>query len=157
MEEGQEKQSNGQEIKNLTVPIVKEFDATDIIGTATFYSSGLLPERPNFTFAIGGMITEKKGEEIIGFRLGQLSLQPDEEYLSYLLNNRGKDEPVESLARDLHEAGREAVEKGATVAAAHHGEKTRTFLGWDEITEEAREGRRIQARWLLERYHVVKK
>jgi sugar phosphate isomerase/epimerase len=63
---------------------------------------------------------------------------------------------VETLARDLHEAGREAVEKGATVAAAHHGEKTRTFLGWDEITEEARDGRRIQARWLLDHYHMNK-
>jgi hypothetical protein len=64
---------------------------------------------------------------------------------------------VEELARELHEAGREAVEKGATVAADHHGEKARTFLGWEEITENAREGRRIQARYLLERYVVCPK
>jgi len=61
---------------------------------------------------------------------------------------------VESLARELHEAGREAVEKGATVAADKFGEKTRTFLSWDELTENAREGRRIQARYLLRRYKI---
>lgn len=61
---------------------------------------------------------------------------------------------VETLARELHEAGREAVEKGATVAADKFGEKTRTFLSWDEITENAREGRRIQAGYLLKRFKI---
>jgi hypothetical protein len=64
---------------------------------------------------------------------------------------------IEDLAKELHEAGREAVEKGATVAADKFGEKTRTFMGWDEITENAREGRRIQAKYLLERYIIIKK
>lgn len=59
-------------------------------------------------------------------------------------------ETVEQLARELHEAGREAVERGATVAHANLGEPARRFLEWPEISEEAREGRRIQARWLLE-------
>lgn len=61
---------------------------------------------------------------------------------------------VEQLAKELHEAGREAVEKGATVAADHHGEKTRKFLAWDEISENAREGRRIQARYLIGQFNI---
>jgi len=64
---------------------------------------------------------------------------------------------IEDLAKELHEAGREAVEKGATVAADKFGEKTRTFMGWNDITENSREGRRIQARYLLERYDITKK
>lgn len=64
---------------------------------------------------------------------------------------------IEAFAKELHEAGREAVEAGATVAADHHGEKARKFLGWDEITENAREGRRIQARCLLKRFNVSPK
>ncbi|MDR3166022.1 MAG: hypothetical protein LBU13_10645 [Synergistaceae bacterium] len=59
---------------------------------------------------------------------------------------------VETLAEELHEAGRAAVEAGATVNPT--GSK---FLEWDEITEQAREGRRIQARYLLERYEINKK
>jgi hypothetical protein len=64
---------------------------------------------------------------------------------------------IETLAKELHEAGREAVEKGATVAAEKFGEKTRVFLPWDEITEQAREGRRIQARYLLKKYAIFGK
>jgi len=64
---------------------------------------------------------------------------------------------VEDLAMELHEAGREAVEKGATVAHDHHGERTKSFLGWDEISENAREGRRIQARYLLSKYLIFQK
>lgn len=63
---------------------------------------------------------------------------------------------VESLARELHEAGRAAVEMGATVAAGNFGEKARKFLEWDEITEEAREGRMIQARYLLHRFDIAR-
>lgn len=64
---------------------------------------------------------------------------------------------IETLAKELHEAGREAVEKGATVAAEKFGEKTRVFLSWEEISEAAREGRRIQARYLLGKYDIAKK
>lgn len=63
----------------------------------------------------------------------------------------------EELARELHEAGREAVEKGATVAAAKFGDQSRRFMDWDEITEEARDGRRIQARYLLGKYIIAER
>ena len=54
---------------------------------------------------------------------------------------------VEKLAKELHEAGREAVEKGNTVAAGKFGDPSRKFLEWNEISESAREGRRTQARY----------
>ena len=59
---------------------------------------------------------------------------------------------VESLAKELHEAGREAVKAGATVNPT--GER---FLEWDEISEHAREGRRIQARHLLAKFEIKQK
>jgi hypothetical protein len=59
---------------------------------------------------------------------------------------------AEKLALVLHEAGREAVEKGAVVNKAPG-----RFLEWCEITESAREGRRIQARYLLERFDITEK
>lgn len=58
---------------------------------------------------------------------------------------------VEVLAILLHEAGGEAVEKGATVAAENLGAAARKFLEWSEISETAKEGRRIQARFLIAR------
>lgn len=61
---------------------------------------------------------------------------------------------AEKLAQELHEAGREAVERGNTVAADKGVSEPRKFMEWDEITENARDGRRIQAEWFLERYHV---
>lgn len=64
---------------------------------------------------------------------------------------------IEDLARILHEAGREAVEKGNTVAAGKFGDPSRKFLEWGEISESAREGRRIQARYLLERFVISEK
>lgn len=64
---------------------------------------------------------------------------------------------VEEFAKALHEAGRAAVEAGNTVAAEKFGEKTRTFIEWDDLTELAREGRRIQARWFQKRYVVMKR
>lgn len=62
---------------------------------------------------------------------------------------------IESLAMDLHEAGKAAVEAGNTVAAEKFGEQTRKFLEWDEITETARDGRRQQAGWLLSKYAII--
>ena len=64
---------------------------------------------------------------------------------------------VELLARELHEAGRAAVEAGNTVAAEKFGEQTRKFIEWDEMTEVAKEGRRIQARYLLEKFIIIEK
>lgn len=56
---------------------------------------------------------------------------------------------IETLAMLLHEAGREAVEQGATVAAEKLGDESRTFIEWGALSETAREGRRIQARYLI--------
>ena len=64
---------------------------------------------------------------------------------------------IEILAKELHEAGRAAVEAGNTVAAEKFGEQTRKFIEWDELTEVAREGRRIQARYLLGKFDISKK
>ena len=64
---------------------------------------------------------------------------------------------LEMLAMELHEAGRAAVEAGNTVAAEKFGETTRKFLEWNEITEPAREGRRIQAMYLLDRFEITRK
>lgn len=61
----------------------------------------------------------------------------------------------ETLAQSLHEAGREAVTQGATVAAEKFGETTRTFIEWADLPDAAKEGRRIQARWLLERFFIT--
>ena len=64
---------------------------------------------------------------------------------------------TEDLAKILHEAGRKAVEQGNTVAADKFGDPSRKFLEWDEISESAREGRRIQARYLLDRFDLLEK
>ena len=64
---------------------------------------------------------------------------------------------VEELAKEVHEAGREAVEKRMTVVASL-GLKTHSkFLEWDEINEDAKEGRRIQARYLLSKFLIIKR
>jgi hypothetical protein len=64
---------------------------------------------------------------------------------------------VIELAYELHEAGRKAVETGATVAATKFGEQARTFIEWNDISTEARQGRIIQAEYLLERFNITKK
>lgn len=60
---------------------------------------------------------------------------------------------VEILASELHEAGRAAVEAGAVVNRV----PGQPFLEWHQITEQAREGRRIQARYLLRRFTMTPK
>ena len=57
---------------------------------------------------------------------------------------------VETLAKSLHEAGREAVEKQAVVNPNIHTH----FLEWDELKEHMKEGRRIQARYLLTQFII---
>ena len=64
---------------------------------------------------------------------------------------------VEELARELHEAGREAVEKKKTVVASLGIKTPNVFLEWYEINEDAKEGRRIQARYLLNKFNITKK
>lgn len=63
-------------------------------------------------------------------------------------------ETVEALAKLLHESGRKAVEKGWVV-----NKLGLPFLGWDEISEDAKDGRRLMARFLLDnrRRPTVKK
>ena len=59
---------------------------------------------------------------------------------------------IESLAKILHEAGREAVLKGCVVRKDLSPPKG--FIEWEEMDEPGREGRRIQARYLLQRYNI---
>jgi hypothetical protein len=66
----------------------------------------------------------------------------------------GDDLEVEVLAKQLHEAGREAVERNLIVRT---DVPSKGFMEWDNITEDAREGRRVQARFLLARYKVFPK
>jgi len=60
---------------------------------------------------------------------------------------------VEYMAKIFHEAGKEAVLKNAVVKT----EVKPIFKEWDEISEEAREGRRIQVRFLMERFDLIPK
>lgn len=64
-------------------------------------------------------------------------------------------EIVEDMARVLHESGREAVKRGQTVAFDKLGDSATRFVEWDEISENAREGRRCQARFLIDHYSNV--
>jgi hypothetical protein len=59
---------------------------------------------------------------------------------------------IESLARILHEAGREAVARALVLNKVPGGQ---AFVEWDQLPEHACEGRRIQARYLLERDLIV--
>lgn len=59
---------------------------------------------------------------------------------------------TEELAKILHESGREAVALGAMVNPNTHPK----FLEWDELEEYMKEGRRIQAKYLLNRFYIVK-
>ena len=56
---------------------------------------------------------------------------------------------IEQLAKELHLAGKEAVERGLVV-----NKSANSFLSWEDITEEAREGRRVQARYLLDKFEI---
>lgn len=63
---------------------------------------------------------------------------------------------VEKMAADLHEAGREAVLKGQTIAR-EQGMPVIPFTEWDDCSENVKEGRRVQARWLLAKYTITVK
>lgn len=60
---------------------------------------------------------------------------------------------VETLARWLHEAGRAAVLANQVVNVV----PGQGFQEWDALPERGREGRRIQARWLLERFAITRR
>lgn len=53
---------------------------------------------------------------------------------------------VDAFAKLLHESGRAAVEAHKVV-----NDLGKPFLEWEEISEDAREGRRMMARFLLDR------
>ena len=55
----------------------------------------------------------------------------------------------EQLAKILHEAGRKAVLSNKVVKKDGAPLGQIKFLEWNEITEDAREGRRIQAEYIL--------
>jgi len=61
----------------------------------------------------------------------------------------------EELAKLLHEAGREAVLKNKVLKKDGAPIGQIKFIEWDELNEDAKEGRRIQARYLLERLSIV--
>lgn len=54
---------------------------------------------------------------------------------------------AESLARALHEAGREAVKRGQVLNVPVGGENA--FREWDDLPDRAKNGRRSQAAYLL--------
>jgi len=61
---------------------------------------------------------------------------------------RNEELAVEELAKELHEAGREAVEKNCIV---RRDIPTKGFIEWEELDDMAKEGRLIQARFLIKR------
>ena len=72
-----------------------------------------------------------------------------------ILITSNSDDAVEYLARELHESARPAYEKGCTVA-----QKTGMafpFKNWDEIPEDARNGRVLSARYLLDKFLIAAK
>lgn len=64
---------------------------------------------------------------------------------------------IEDLAKELHEAGRQAVLANKVVKKDGAPLGQIKFLEWNEITEDAREGRRIQARYLLSKFDITNK
>ena len=64
---------------------------------------------------------------------------------------------IEKIAREIHNSAREAVLTGATVAHDKFGENAKKFTEWDELSENAREGKIMQAKYLLERYYIIPK
>lgn len=61
---------------------------------------------------------------------------------------------TETLAKLLHEAGREAVLTNKVVKKDGNPIGQIKFIEWDELKEEAKEGRRIQARFLLDKLEI---
>lgn len=109
----------------------------------------------SFTTAVG----EELKSQVMGFVMhaDRSGLQVDLRLVGSELDVIAACTNIEDLAKELHEAGRAAVEQGATVAAGSFGEKARKFLEWDDITEEARDGRRMQATYLLQKYYIREK
>lgn len=58
------------------------------------------------------------------------------------------------LAKDLHEAGREAVEKRQVLVK---DPKFQRFIEWDELPPHAQKGRITQAKYLMNKYNFIEK
>ena len=58
---------------------------------------------------------------------------------------------VEEFARILHEAGRQAVKENKVV---RKDVPNKGFIEWDQLDKDAKEGRILQARWIMDRYLV---
>lgn len=59
---------------------------------------------------------------------------------------------VEEVARGIHDSAEVAVRAGAILA-----KPTFPWKSYDEIPENVREGRRMQARWFLARFSVTRR
>lgn len=59
---------------------------------------------------------------------------------------------VETLARGIHEAERPAIDRGWTVIVL---DPPRPWIAFDDLPEQAKTGRRNQARYFLDRFVVV--
>lgn len=59
---------------------------------------------------------------------------------------------VETLARGIHEAERPAIDRGWTVIVL---DPPRPWIAFDDLPEQAKTGRRNQARYLLDRFVIV--
>lgn len=62
----------------------------------------------------------------------------------------------ERLAQMIHEAQREAVAQGKTLTRAL-GSPPYPFIEWGDLPEQAKEGRRMIARYLIGLYHIIPK
>ena len=62
----------------------------------------------------------------------------------------------EQLAIRIHEAQREPVAKGKTLTRAL-GNEPYPFIEWDDLPEQAKEGRRMQAEYLSTYFHIIPK
>ncbi len=63
---------------------------------------------------------------------------------------------IDRLAKAIHEAQRECVEQGKTLTRAL-GSPPYPFIEWNDLPEQAKEGRRMQAQYLLNLYHIIPK
>ena len=63
----------------------------------------------------------------------------------------------ELLAKALHEAGREAVMNNKVLKKDGAPIGKIIFIEWDNLPEHAKEGRRIQARFLLEHFYITQR
>ena len=64
---------------------------------------------------------------------------------------------IEKLAQELHESGREAVLNNKVLKKDGAEIGKIIFTEWNNLPEEAKEGRRIQIRWLLNKYNLIPK